>query len=190
MPRRSTQEEEEAGCAACKEASANGLHPRREWKVFVPELDALFKRKHSGDREARRWWAAIDCDRPEETCTPLLSVWGFSLCPRKSAFIAPALESPQSAADQAKQLSRDGPRRSHCGLTAINRSFITRPKETTTRRRRRKAAKGGEGAPSWKNPVKFDLGTVHVLFSAAQIETFEEEREKKSNEKNFLKEVE
>lgn len=42
----------------------------------------------------------------------------------------------------------------------------------------------------WKNPVRFYLVTVHVLFCAAQTETFEEEREKKSNEKNFLKEVE
>ena len=36
----------------------------------------------------------------------------------------------------------------------------------------------------------FYLGTVHVLFGTVQIETFQEEREKKSNEKNFLKEVE
>lgn len=40
------------------------------------------------------------------------------------------------------------------------------------------------------------MGTVRVLFGTAQIETLEEaevkeeEREKKSNEKNFLKEVE
>lgn len=50
---------------------------------------------------------------------------------------------------------------------------------------------GGE-----RNPVRFYLGTVRVLFGMAQIETLEEtevreeEREKKSNEKNFLKEVE
>lgn len=96
-------------------AAANGLHPLCEWKVFARECDALFKSKHGGDREAQWWWGSIDCDRPEETCTPLLSVWGFSQCPRKSTFIAPALESPQSAAYQAKQLSRDGLRQSHRG---------------------------------------------------------------------------
>lgn len=97
-------------------AAANGLHPLCEWKAFARECDALFKSKHGGDREAQRWWGSIDCDRPEETCTPLLSVWGFSQCPCKSTFIAPASESSQSAAYQAKQLSRDGLRQSHRGL--------------------------------------------------------------------------
>lgn len=53
--------------------------------------------------------------------------------------------------------------------------------------------RGGE-----RNPVRFYLGTVRVLFCTPQIETLEKtevkeeerEREKKSNEKNFLKEVE
>lgn len=92
------KEDAEAVFHCFQTATANGLHPLCEWKVFVRECDALFKSKHGGDREAQRWSRSIDCDRPGETCTPLLSVWGFSQCTHKSTVIARALESPQSAA--------------------------------------------------------------------------------------------
>lgn len=88
----------------------NGLHPWHEWEPFVPECDALFKSERGGDRGPAVAVARIDCDRPEETCTPPLSVWGFSRCPPlplplpspatpcKSTFIARALEPLRSAA--------------------------------------------------------------------------------------------
>lgn len=77
--------------------------------------------------------ASIDCDRLEETCTPLLSVRGFSQCPCKSTLTAPPLESSRSAIKQSSlaQIARGNPT---AGPSAIHRSFITRARVTKTRR--------------------------------------------------------
>lgn len=152
---------------------ANGIYPWCEWKVFREECDALFKSKHIGDREASGGGGgSIDCDRLEETCTPLLSVWGFSQCPCKSTFTALPLESPQMAIKQSSlaQIACGNPM---AGPNAINRSFIACPQETNTRRRNDMRERDeAELSPvpqlsvGRKNPVRLYLGTVHVLFRA------------------------
>lgn len=96
----------------------------------MPKCDALFKSERGGDRGPAVAVARIDCDRPEETCTPPLSVWGFSRCPPppstltrnppqinfySSGFGVSAVGSPK----QAKQLSADSPRQSRRGASAV-----------------------------------------------------------------------
>lgn len=91
----------------------------------MPECDALFKSERGGGRAVAV--ARIDCDRPEETCTPPLSVWGFSPStpaltrnpPQinfySSGFGASAVCSPK----KAKQLSADSPRQSRRRASAV-----------------------------------------------------------------------
>lgn len=98
--------------------------------------------------------------------------------------------------DQAKQLSTDSLRQSH-GRPQRYRSFIARPQEINTGSQ--KDVQGREGAalgrvPQLSGGGKTLSGFIWVQCVSCsvqlQIETSEQEREKKSNEKNFLKEVE
>lgn len=103
--------------------------------------------------------------------------------------------------NQAKQLSADRPRQiPRRGPGATHRSFITRPRVTTTRRRN-DTQRGGTG-PSRARACPTAVGGVEkpcqALFGysacpvprSSKLKHLSREREKKSNEKNFLKEVE
>lgn len=80
------------------------------------------------ETEAQRWWGCIDCDRPEETCTPLLKCLGLLSVPPQINFYCSGFgDSAVSSLSGKSSLAEIACGSPTVGLNAINRSFITSP---------------------------------------------------------------